>query len=134
MNRTEFYTGITNTYKEAYEIIKKKTNDYASEEHPLHNLELIERLTESIDRNAGIFVRMTDKFSRLGNLLFAKDDKEIQVSDESIDDTTVNLRKLNLGHNQVDKLPSSLINWTKLQELQVNQNKLKILFSAGRKR
>lgn len=91
MNRTEFYTGITNTYKEAYEIIKKKTNDYASEEHPLHNLELIERLTESIDRNAGIFVRMTDKFSRLGNLLFAKDDKEIQVSDESIDDTLLDI-------------------------------------------
>lgn len=91
MNRTEFYTGITNTYKEAYEIIKKKTNDYASEEHPMHNLELIERLTESIDRNTGIFVRMTDKFSRLGNLLFAKNDKEIQVTDESIDDTLLDI-------------------------------------------
>jgi hypothetical protein len=91
MNRTEFYTGITNTYKEAYEIIKKKTNDYASEEHPMHNLELIERLTNSIDRNTGIFVRMSDKFSRLGNLLFSKENKEAKVLDESIDDTLLDI-------------------------------------------
>jgi len=91
MNRTEFYTGITNTYKEAYEIVKRKTNDYASEEHPMHNLELIEKLTNSIDRNTGIFVRMTDKFSRLGNLLFSKDEKEPQVLDESIDDTILDI-------------------------------------------
>jgi hypothetical protein len=92
MNRTEFYTGITDTYKEAYEIIKKKTNDYASDEHPMHNLELIEQLTQSIDRNAGIFIRMTDKFARLGNLLFSKDSKkEAQVLDESIDDTILDI-------------------------------------------
>lgn len=61
-----------------------------------------------------------------------------EISSINIDDTIydkfINLRKLNLGNNQIDKLPSSLTSWTKLQELQVNQNKLKILFDAGKKK
>lgn len=38
------------------------------------------------------------------------------------------LVKLNLSHNQIDTLPSSFERWTKLQELLLNQNKLRVLF------
>lgn len=43
----------------------------------------------------------------------------------------IHFRKLNLSHNQITALPSGLTSWTKLLELQVNQNKLKFLFSTG---
>lgn len=52
--------------------------------------------------------------------------------DENINQDLISLRKLNLSHNQIDNLPPSLTSWTKLQELQVNQNKLKFVFSAGK--
>lgn len=54
--------------------------------------------------------------------------------DENSNQDLIRLRKLNLGHNQIDKLPPNLTSWTKLQELQVNQNKLKFVFSAGKKK
>ena len=48
---------------------------------------------------------------------------------ESIDirDGASNIVKLNLNHNQIVQLPS-VLNWAKLQELLVNQNRLKALF------
>lgn len=51
--------------------------------------------------------------------------------DEKNNQDLISLRKLNLSHNQISQLPPSLTGWTKLQELQVNQNKLKFVFSAG---
>ncbi|KAI7891954.1 uncharacterized protein EV154DRAFT_419476 [Mucor mucedo] len=52
--------------------------------------------------------------------------------DEKSNQDLISLRKLNLSHNQISQLPSSLTGWTKLQELQVNQNKLKFVFSADK--
>lgn len=48
---------------------------------------------------------------------------------ESIDirDGASNIVKLNLNNNRIEQLPS-VLNWTKLQELLVNQNRLKALF------
>lgn len=37
--------------------------------------------------------------------------------------------KLNLSYNQIEKLPL-LLGWTKLQELNVNQNRLKYIFAG----
>lgn len=53
------------------------------------------------------------------------------TADENINHDLISLRKLNLGCNQITELPPSLTSWTKLQELSVNQNKLKFIFSAG---
>jgi Leucine-rich repeat (LRR) protein len=42
---------------------------------------------------------------------------------------TYKLTRLNVSHNQIEKLP--LVTWNKLQELNVNQNKLKYLFPGN---
>lgn len=52
--------------------------------------------------------------------------------DENINQDLICLRKLNLGYNQITELPPSLTSWTKLQELLVNQNRLKFVFSASK--
>lgn len=54
-----------------------------------------------------------------------------EISSFIVDSEETNFRKVNLGHNQISVLPSSVTRWTKLQELSLNQNKLKYLFSAG---
>ncbi|KAI8070096.1 hypothetical protein BDF21DRAFT_495729 [Thamnidium elegans] len=50
--------------------------------------------------------------------------------DSNIDQDLSCMRKLNLGSNQITELPVGLTSWFKLQELMVNQNKLKFVFSA----
>lgn len=57
--------------------------------------------------------------------------KSIQV-DETIVDDKFGIRTLDLGHNQIESLPANVISWKKLQELKVNHNRLKFLFSAGK--
>lgn len=58
--------------------------------------------------------------------------KSIQVDGAIIDDDVFSIRTLDLAHNQIESLPDNVIKWKKLQELKVNQNKLKFLFSASK--
>lgn len=54
--------------------------------------------------------------------------------DSDFDQDLCCIRKLNLASNQITELPVGLTSWFKLQELMVNQNKLKFIFSAGKKK
>lgn len=73
------------TVDKMYEIAKKKKADY-SWNWPFENFETVEKL--SITKTANwILVRMTDKITRIVNLL----EKENQVKDESIEDTLIDL-------------------------------------------
>lgn len=68
-----------------------------------------------------------------GDILLPKTSIErLDLSDNQIQNVLVDgcsFTKLNLSHNQLEKLPL-LLGWTKLQELNVNRNRLKYLFSG----
>ena len=63
------------------EITTKKNNDYGGASDPFKNFRAFEEL--------GILVRMSDKFARLRTALVEK--RELQVSDESVEDTALDL-------------------------------------------
>ncbi len=63
------------------EITTKKNNDYGGHTDPFKNFRDFEEL--------GILVRMSDKFARLRTALAEK--REFQVSDETVEDTALDL-------------------------------------------
>ena len=81
MNRTEFFGGIEETYKECLEIVKKKNLDYAGEEDQFKNFR--SAFVVGLDYKKAILVRILDKLSRISNCI----DKEVAVKDEQIQDT-----------------------------------------------
>jgi hypothetical protein len=85
MNKEEFISSITQTYKRGIEIIERKNNDYAGSDDPFRNFKSAEVVNVSPDR--AILVRILDKVARLGNLL----SKEASVTDESFEDTCLDL-------------------------------------------
>jgi len=68
------------------DIVKAKNKDYAGWENPFKNFELVEKL-DITTTEKGILTRITDKLSRINNLL----EKEWEVKDEKITDTIVDL-------------------------------------------
>lgn len=68
--------------------VKAKNADYAGSEDPYKNFTSAQRLNLPV--SLGMMVRLQDKVSRLENF-FANPDKELQVKDESIDDTLLDL-------------------------------------------
>jgi hypothetical protein len=74
-------------FNECLEILEKKNNDYSSDKDPMRNFTEIEKFL-NITAEQGIFVRIMDKISRLGNAL---SNKEMKVSDESVEDTLKDL-------------------------------------------
>ena len=86
MTREEFIKQFEETLTYMYETMKKKNADYASDDNPFGNFELVKQLgLTSIE--TGILVRMSDKMARIANLL----DKDAQVKDEAITDTLADL-------------------------------------------
>lgn len=71
------------TFKDCFEIIKKKNADYAGPNNEWKNFETCQHIAE-IPVTTGILVRILDKFSRISNLLQNKDYK---VVEETIEDT-----------------------------------------------
>jgi hypothetical protein len=71
-------------FSDAADIMKRKRNDYSSNEDPLRNIKSIEAL--GIDARLGVIIRILDKISRIKTLMF---DSEQQVMDESRRDTIV---------------------------------------------
>ena len=67
--------------EEIADIHEKKNGDYATVEDPLSNLRQCERL--GVTSYIGTLIRMTDKFSRLEQLI----NKEPDVVGESVSDT-----------------------------------------------
>ena len=72
---------LKETYAKVLEIAERKNADYAGNSDPFKNFKMCEQFGVSVEQ--GILVRVSDKMSRIGNLL----GKEAQVKDESIFDT-----------------------------------------------
>ena len=85
MNRTEYIDKIAENYARAVEISRAKSSDYAADSDPFRNFRGCEQ--HGVTAEQGILVRMSDKMSRIGNLL----QQEAQVKDESIGDTLLDL-------------------------------------------
>jgi len=82
MKTSEFNQFHKDTAEECLEICKAKQADYACPENTFKNFEVCEALSVC-DAEVGIFVRFTDKVSRLGNVLF----KTARVKEETVEDT-----------------------------------------------
>lgn len=72
---------LEETYIKVLDIARRKNADYADNADPFKNFKMCEQFGVSAEQ--GILVRISDKISRIGNLL----NKEAQVKDESINDT-----------------------------------------------
>jgi hypothetical protein len=83
MSQEDFIKGIQETYTTGVEIIRKKNSDYAGNGDPWKNFKTAELV--GIDYKRAILVRVTDKLSRISNLL----DKDPQVVEESVADTLI---------------------------------------------
>ena len=81
MNSTEYIKDIESTYKDCLEVVKKKSKDYATDEDPFKNFRA--SVVVGVDPARAILVRITDKLTRISNLL----DKEPDVVGESIIDS-----------------------------------------------
>lgn len=85
MNKTtpaEYIERFENLVKQMTDITKKKNHDYSWTELAFRNFEMVEQLGIcSVEE--GIMVRITDKLTRMSNLLRS----DAQVKDESILDT-----------------------------------------------
>jgi hypothetical protein len=76
---------LDSTHAKLRTTLASKNHDYAGGDDEFSNFDQIERLTNGkVSSELGIFTRMSDKMSRLGNLLTGAG---AQVQDESIDDT-----------------------------------------------
>lgn len=86
MDKEIFLKRLEELYAINVEISKKKNSDYATGDDPFKNFRLCESLgITSVEK--GMLVRISDKLSRISNLL----DKEGEVSDETINDTLSDL-------------------------------------------
>ena len=75
-----------NLARKCIETIKSKNQDYSWSDDFFKNFKIIENFTNwQITTEEWILVRLSDKFSRISNLLTSKN--EIQVKDEKVEDT-----------------------------------------------
>ena len=87
MNREEYLKLQKETMDKVLEITKRKNQDYASSGDPFANIKAIESF--GIKAEVGLITRMTDKLSRLSNLL--NNEQKTSVQDESLEDTFMDL-------------------------------------------
>lgn len=82
MTRQDFIAKLEQAQKDRLELLKAKNNDYSRDDDPLANFKHCDRLGVcSVE--AGMIVRMSDKLSRVSQLIH----KEASVTDEKIYDT-----------------------------------------------
>ena len=86
MTNEQFLADLENTFKESLETARKKNADYSKVGEPFANFKNVEVLG-ICSTEAGILTRMTDKMSRISNLI----KQEAQVKDESIMDSLLDL-------------------------------------------
>ena len=85
MTRESYWEFLKKKQEEGFALMEMKNADYA-DENPFKNFDNVET-TCNISSEKGILVRMSDKMTRIGNLL----DKESSVVEESIEDTLLDL-------------------------------------------
>jgi hypothetical protein len=73
---------LTECFTDCLDIVQKKNADYAGDENPFKNFEMAEK-NLNVQTEKGILVRISDKLSRVANLI----DKDAQVKDEAVEDT-----------------------------------------------
>jgi hypothetical protein len=81
MNKEEFFKDLENTFGVCIRISEKKNADYAGDADPFKNFRMSEQV--GVDPARAILVRISDKLSRISNLL----DREAKVEDERLEDT-----------------------------------------------
>lgn len=86
MNRDVLIDEMKKIFDECLSIVDKKNKDYANDTDPFLNLRTCESFGIA-DTETGMLVRMTDKFTRICNLIH----KDPDVADEKIDDTIKDL-------------------------------------------
>ena len=81
MTTKDFNNQIEKTFKDCLRLILSKNKDYAENNSPFKNFKISLLVGVPVDR--AILVRITDKLSRISNLL----DRPPEVKDEKIDDS-----------------------------------------------
>lgn len=81
MTKEEFLKDLESTFKICHSISVKKNADYSVNTDPFSNFRMSTQV--GVDPARAILVRISDKISRISNLL----DKEASVKDESIGDS-----------------------------------------------
>ena len=87
MKREDYLNRFSETLSLMFKITSEKNADYATWDDPFRNFRMVENMGICTSEE-WILVRMSDKMSRISNLI--KDNKP-QVKDESIEDTLVDL-------------------------------------------
>jgi len=82
ITKEQFTNQAAEVYDACYKILNAKNADYATAEDPLKNFRLCQILA-NITVEKGVFVRLSDKISRIGVLL----DKAPTVENEKMSDT-----------------------------------------------
>jgi hypothetical protein len=86
MTTEEFLKQLKKGYDTNLEIAQRKNSDYAQDGDPFKNFKLCEQLgITSVEQ--GMLVRISDKLSRISNLL----SRPNKVADEKIEDTLSDL-------------------------------------------
>jgi len=87
MQQQEYLDKFSDTLQDMLELTKKKNADYSWQEDAFSSFKLVEKLWVC-DTETWFITRMTDKMSRLNNLLKSWQQK---VLDEKIEDTLLDL-------------------------------------------
>jgi hypothetical protein len=91
MKRDEYLKLHEELCKKMVEITKKKNNDYSRNDDPFANFKVVEAYNIPVE--VGFLTRMSDKMSRLSNYASGQD---LKVTDESIEDTLLDLANYSL--------------------------------------
>lgn len=81
MKRDDFLAALQEVFAECHAISSAKNQDYADTANAFKNFETASLANISLEK--GIYVRILDKMTRIGNLL----DREGVVADEKLEDT-----------------------------------------------
>jgi hypothetical protein len=81
MSQQNLIEEVVETFAVCSDIVRKKNSDYSNGGDPFKNFKM--SLQVGVDPARAILVRISDKISRISNLL----DREAAVKDESIQDT-----------------------------------------------
>jgi len=84
MTPLQYLRNQAHTYAQCLRTSRAKSADYAGDSDPFRNFRAVEQLG-LCSVETGILTRMSDKFSRICNLL--GNDRVAQVQDESVEDT-----------------------------------------------
>jgi nucleoside 2-deoxyribosyltransferase len=92
VSQEEYLATFKELTRKMLDITTAKNGDYARSNDAFKNFRLIEQLSPAIKVEDGILVRMSDKMTRIANLLH----NEAKVADEKIEDTLLDLANYSL--------------------------------------